>query len=140
MKNIHHRILDFFLLFTICFSFLLWYWWLFPYNPLEIEQPLIVLNENKTVVAGEILRYKCVFKKNTSIKPTISKRLIDGIVYAFPRTRPSNPVGDNDIICTVEIPHSIPKGEYILDTSACYQMNPIREVCVDYQTESFLVI
>lgn len=140
MNRFHHRILDFFLLFTIGISFLLWFWWLVPYNPLEIESPLIVLNEDKTVVAGEFLRYSCVFQKNTPIKPTIHRRLIDGIVYSFPNSRPTNPVGSNNLVCSLEIPASIPAGDYILDTSACYQMNPIREVCVDYQTEEFKII
>lgn len=140
LNKTHQKILDLFLVLVIGFSFLMWGWYLYPYNPLVIEQPLIVLNENKTVVAGDFLEYKCVFQKNTPIKPTIHRRLIDGIVYAFPNSRPTNPVGSNDIICAVEIPHSIPEGNYILDTSACYQMNPIREVCVDYQTEEFKII
>ena len=135
-----HKALDIFLIFTMAFTTLLWYWYLRPYNPLEIEQPLIVLNQNKEVKQGEILEYLCVFNKNTDIKPRINRRLIDGIVYAFPQTRPTNPVGANNFTCTAEIPHSIPVGTYVLDTSACYQMNPIREVCVDFTTEEFTVI
>lgn len=139
MKKISTLLLDCFLAFTIFFSLLLWFWWLYPYNPLEIEKPLVVLNEDKIVSPGGILKYKCVFDKKTDKVPTINRRLVDGIYYQFPEVRPTNPVGHNNFVCTVEIPHSIPEGMYYLNTKACYQMNPIREVCVEYSTDKFEV-
>lgn len=133
-------LLDFFLIFSVCLSFLLWYWWLRPYNPLEIMEPLEVLNENKTVISGQELHYRVVFKKNTDKKATISRRMVDGVVYNFPQIFPQNPTGQHDTSTFIEIPRAIPEGTYILESTACYQMNPIREVCVTYSTEEFKVI
>ena len=132
--------LDFLLIFFVFMVGMVWYWHLYPYNPLEIEQPLRVLNEDKTVVAGEILRYHCHFTKHTDKIPAINRRLVDGITYSFPETKPRNPVGENEFTCTLEIPRSIPEGNYRLDTQACYRMNPVREVCVEYSTDEFKVI
>ena len=135
-----HKLLDLFLLSTVLFTLLLWYWYLRPYNPLEVMEPLKVLNEDKVVVAGEELHYEIVYSKNTDVKCYIYRRLIDGVVYNFPRIFPQNPKGEYETTTFLEIPKAIPEGNYIMESTACYQMNPIREVCVTYSTEEFKVI
>ena len=135
-----NKTLDISLLIMIGLVCLLWYWWLRPYNPLEIVQPLEILNKDKTIQAGNILAYSCIFEKNTKIIPSISRRLVDGVIYSFPSINPKNPVGANNFTCSIQIPKGIPRGTYFLETSACYKMNPIRNICVDYSTEEFEVI
>jgi hypothetical protein len=120
---------------------LFWFWCLYPYNPLEMKQPLEVLNENKTVRAGEVVIYRAEYMKNTDILPKITRTLVDGIIYTLPPIIPINTRGKHDqIIYSLTIPPSIPAGTYTFDCMACYQMNPIREVCVSYSSEEFTVI
>lgn len=140
MTKILNRTIDFTLILISGIVLLFWYWTLRPYNPLEIKQPLQIINENKTVVAGELLFYEVDFEKNTKIQPTIHRRLIDGIVFNFPAVTSQNIAGPNKLIASLEIPHSIPPGNYFLESVACYQMNPVREICVEYASEEFEVI
>lgn len=132
-------VIDIILLFIIFIVSLFWFWYLYPYKPLEITSPLKVLNENKTVEAGDLLYFQADFVKNTDISPVLQKRLVDGIVYSLPSTIPHNKTGDSSKIVVNDIPRSIPPNLYKMEFTACYQMNPIREVCVDYETEKFIV-
>ena len=133
-------ILDLFLIFTVGFVLTLWYWYLRPYNPLVVVEPVKILNEDKTVVAGQMLFYQVNFIKNTEIKPVINRRLIDGISFDLPPASPNNKLGESTKNPAIIIPNILPAGEYILESTACYQMNPVREICVIYLTEEFKVI
>lgn len=141
MNKTTNVLLDLSLIFTVGFSFLLWFWHLYPYKPLVInEEPLKILNENKTVKQGDILVYEVNFTKNTDKKAVIYRRFVDGLIYNLPPSYPLNKPGERINTTTVDIPQVLPEGKYTLHSETCYQMNPIREVCVEYQTEEFEVI
>jgi len=128
-----------FILFSAtCFLGLLFYWYLYPYEPMEMKQPMIVLN--KTVLVGKTLVYEAEYNKYTDITPKISRVLVDGVVHALPAIETINSAGyHKQLIYSLVIPN-IPSGSYYLKCRACYQMNPVREICVDYQSEEFEVI
>ncbi len=139
MKKFEYIIAMLTLLFSTVAVITVFVWWLYPYNPLVIEQPLKIMNENKTVEVGEPLIYKTVFTKNTDKFPIIHRQLINGVVYTLPSITPMNKAGDHkQVITNLTIPN-LPTGEYYLTTSACYEMNPIRTVCVDYDSEIFII-
>lgn len=132
-------ILDSFLIFTVFFSFFLWFWYLYPYKPLVIDkEPLEVMNS--PIKAGGLLYYEVNFTKNTDKRPVIYRRFVDGLIYNLPPSYPLNEPGTRTNITSVDIPKGLPAGKYTLESRTCYQMNPIREVCVEYSTEEFEVI
>ena len=125
----------------ILYSFvaLFGYWTFYPYNPLEIEYPIEVLTP--IVAEGEMVYVNFDFQKNTKIKPDISMALVDGIEFALPSHTPINIPGttSDKIVGILKIPTTIPCGQYYISFSADYQMNPIRIITVDYQTEVFII-
>jgi hypothetical protein len=140
MKKISLILLDIFLIFTVGFSFVIWFWYVYPYKPLVInEEPLKILNENKIVSPGGILLYEVNFTKNTDKKAVIYRRFVDGIIYNVPPVYPLNTPGEYKTKTSVSIPSGLPVGYYTLHSRTCYQMNPIREICVEYSTEEFEV-
>jgi len=134
MRRFLCLLLDLFLIFVVGFVFTLWFWYLRPYNPLEIIEPVKILNEDKTVIAGQLLYYEVSFVKNTDIKPVITRRLIDGISFDLPSASPNNKTGANTKTPSIQIPGILPAGDYVLESTACYQMNPVREICIIYST------
>jgi len=115
-------------------------WWLvYPYKPLEVlEAPKV---KQKQVKAGEVLEYNIKFKKNTDIPATITRTLVDGVLYTLPSLSPINKKGtQTQNISSLEIPHSMPAGNYYFISNSCYQMNPFRTVCVEYKSDQFEVI
>ena len=138
MRKLSALTLDLFLIFTIGFSLVLWFWYVYPYKPLVVDkQPLEVFNS--PVKAGEILKYEVNFTKNTDRRPVIYRRFVDGLVYNLPPSYPLNPQGTRTNITSVDIPINLPPGIYTLESTTCYQMNPIREICVEYTTDEFEV-
>jgi hypothetical protein len=124
---------------AIVLEIIIIFWLIYPYKPLEIlEAPKV---KQKTVKAGEILEYTIKFKKNTDIPASITRTLVDGVLYTLPTLSPINRKGtQTQTISSLEIPRSIPSGKYYFLTSSCYQMNPLRTVCVEYKSDQFEVI
>lgn len=131
-------------IFTLILAFISvitgFYWYLYPYNPLVIEQPLQILNEHKQVQAGDNLVYRTTFTKNTDVLPLVHRELVDGVVHTLASITPVNEAGDHDHVVTNLVIPNLPTGEYYLRTSACYEMNPIRTVCVNYNSELFTIM
>ncbi len=135
----HNVVLLFIIVPAIILEMLVIFWLIYPYKPLEILQNPKV--KQQQVKAGEILEYNIKFKKNTDIPSTITRTLIDGVMYTLPTLSPINNGGTYfQNIGSFEIPHSIPAGNYYFITSSCYQMNPLRTVCVEYKSDQFEVI
>lgn len=111
----------------------------YPFNPLEIEQPVKVLQDEYN--AGDTVVVEFDFKKNTSIIPEITLALVDGVVYTIPTYKPINQVGQvtGKRVAVLDIPLSIPCGEYHLVWVASYRYNTLRTVEVEYESEPFRI-
>ena len=122
------------------FALLFFFWTLYPYNPLEIEEPVKVLTP--VVKAGDAVIVEFTFDKNTDVTPEVSLSLVDGVIYNLPTYSPSNVTGhtNNKAVNVLTIPPSMPCGEYHLHWEATYEMNPIRDVVVKYESEKFEIL
>ncbi len=122
------------------FAGLFFFWYLFPYNPLEIDEPVKIMTP--VVKAGDAIIAEFTFDKNTEITPEISITLVDGVVYTIPSYSPENVVGhtDDKLVRVMTIPVSMPCGIYHLHWTAVYKMNPIRDVTVKYSSETFKIL
>ena len=127
------------LLIMYFFVLLFTYWTFYPYKPLVIESPVEVIT--KDVWVGEFVLVKYNFTKNTSVQPVIRKSLVDGIVFLLPNTHPINRAGgrEDKVVSTLIVPSTVPCGEYYIKYVATYEMNPIRTVIVEYESETFTI-
>ena len=119
------------------------YWLLFPYNPLEINYPEnrnVLLVENREVKGGEHLTIHLDFCKNTNIVPIISAWFVDGLLYqsadvpAFPKK-----TGCQKVNLQIYVPKGLPEGEFAIQRTYSYKMNPLRTIHVTFKTETFTI-
>lgn len=115
------------------------YWFTFPYKVADFNNPMIVMNENKTVTRGEQLSYVINYCKYTDVMPELTKFFIDGIIYEMPRTPGIALKGCGNATTYVHVPMAIPPGTYTLKTVARYQVNPIRTISIVNYSEPFTV-
>ena len=139
MKISHNLFANLVIFIVYSFAGLVAFWLLFPYNPLVIEQPTKVLTP--VVKTGEVIYVEFDFEKNTDIKPNITVALVDGVIFNLPEFSPINPIGHTSkkVVGILTVPMTVPCGEYHIDFSADYKMNPIRTVTVEYETEKFII-
>jgi hypothetical protein len=124
---------------TFMFLFVIFYWLIYPYNPLVInERPLPVLN--KEVKKGDSVYYTFDYCKNTDKEAHVNKKFSDGIEFALPEFDLSNPSGCRIQTIATEIPLPLPEGDYIIVATYSYDMNPIRRVVVKTHTQKFKVV
>lgn len=115
------------------------YWYSYPYKPITFNpQPVKVLT--KEIKRGDYLVYEISFCKNTAIVPLITKTFIDGILYVTPQTVAiNNPLGCKSNLVQNYVPKALPPGEYVIEISYVYKMNPIRNINISIKTEKFIV-
>jgi hypothetical protein len=121
--------------YIVLFS-LLAYWVHYPYDVLTFNS----IEIQNTVRAGEVLVIKWDFCKHTNQPGVIHRALHDTYVYQISTAYTSTPKGcfvQMEQIATKEF---MPAGTYRYVATACYNVNPIREVCVNYETPAFEII
>lgn len=142
-ENMRDKILNclsFMTLFVaFCVLLVLFAWKLYPYKPLTIVEPIKI--HTPVVSQGGLLIYETDFCRNTKIKPIVKRRFSNGIVYSLPDIVAINKqVGCNTNRVGLEVPHALPEGDYVMYFEFVYRMNPLRQVTVIAETESFKVI
>jgi hypothetical protein len=95
---------------------------------------------NKEIAQGERLLYVVDYCKPKDIPVTVSRELIDGIVYNLPSYESNFPSGCHKVISDrLEIPDHILPGEYRLRLSVTFHVNKIRKIVKVVETEPFKV-
>lgn len=129
------------ILFAIAIVLTISYWSLYNYKTVEFELPHKILNENKQVVSGGHLLHEARYCKYTNVTPLISKYFEDGILYLIPdQVATFKEVGCDVLIVSTYIPRALPLGTYTLKATYKYHVNPIREIDVFTETETFEII
>jgi len=116
------------------------YWLLYPYKVIQFNKvPFPVVN--KIVHQGGILTYQTDYCKFNNIIPVSYKTFTDGIIYHIPSSYVlAKNKGCAKTFIDIEVPRTLPVGNYVLDILYIYQVNPIRTVNVDVKTENFEVV
>lgn len=137
----HHLITLTFLLLLSIFS-IFSFWLLCPYNPCDVESPLIVLNDNHIVTAGEQLNYKVSVDKHTTLTADIHKQLISdrGFIVNYSTIQGMAKPGKQVVRISLDVPRSAESGKYRLKWEASYKVNPFRTIRVTVWSEYFDVI
>lgn len=116
------------------------FWGLWPYTPIKFNKlPLPV--STKTVKRGEVLRYETDFCKYSRTIPSVQKIFVDSITYNIVSPFVSSKqVGCADLDIGLEVPKALPVGNYHLQIIYNYKVNPIREITVVVESETFDVV
>lgn len=131
-----------FAFFTLQFT----YWQFFPYQTAEVVEPIKVLNENKQVVKGDLLRLEISFNKESDYTPIVTRNIICSNETAF--FAQSTSIGGN----TRPQGQFTTIGEFGLDANVplntpcyfefknSYAVNPVRTITKDWRSETFTVV
>lgn len=137
-----HKLSHWFIISSLILSFIILlvflFWWIFPYKTSEQVQPYKVLS--KTIKQGELLQYEIDYCKYTDKIPTVERQFVDGIIYAVPQGNAQIKEGCGKINNSIKIPHQLPPGNYYIQATVTFKMNPIRTISKVYITEKFNVI
>jgi len=116
------------------------YWLTFPYKVIDFNDGAFRVN-NKQVRQGEYLSYEVSYCKYTESLAEVTISFVDGIIYTTPR----DPQAFYELGCHTKtillyIPKALPGGKYYLNHNFNFELNPIREVNINAQTEMFEVL
>lgn len=110
-----------------------------PIQTIELQDnPIPVLT--KSVVAGDILKYKFTYTKYTKKRCVAHRVLLNDTLINLPAISSIAPIGTHTVTVTVKIPEYAPPGKYILRTKLVYQVNPLRTIERVFDTEEFEVL
>jgi len=137
-KIIEHIIIILSLVSIVAMFCVFMFWWLYPYQTSTQKQPYEVLT--KEIHQGEMMVYKIDYCKYTDKIPTVSRQFIDGIIYAVPQGNAQLKQGCGHATNSIRVPTSLPPGEYYVHATVVWQMNPIRTITKEYETEKFTVL
>ena len=115
------------------------FWLLYPYEPVIINrEPLEVVT--KQVKAGDYLYYKVDRCRNNDSVVIIATYLVDHIQIPYPTTSVRGTIGCEIKEYNILIPANAVPGAYTLHFTYEFQVNPIRRIINDVQSEPFEVL
>lgn len=105
------------------------------------NHPFTVLNDNKTVKAGDILIYEVDYCKYKNVSAMIDKQFINDVILETPDLEGNLTVGCfQKTSMTTLVPIIAPPGKYHLNIIATYRVNSLRTEVITHETEEFTVI
>lgn len=119
---------------------LLGYWLLYPYKVIEYKN--LPHKVDKSVYKpGEQIILNVDFCRYLPIVPTINRSFTDGIIYNLHGSvSPTNEVGCFERKVIINVPSTLPSGEYHITSNYRFKVNPIRTIEITTVTENFKVI
>jgi hypothetical protein len=140
-ENKKHTILFWVSMITICLGILLMSSLYYMYF-LQDMTPIVVKNEPipVTLVNDDIILHMDICKY-TDAPATLYLSFVDGIMFTIP---PQRFAGLNKGECgmqnlMIELPTTIPKGEYHIHARSVYKINSLTERVVEWGTENFVL-
>ena len=124
---------------TIMLSFffmmvLFLYWLIWPVDVLEVERPLVILNEP---AAGCNIILQFDFNKKMDIIGDATIKLVNDYIITLSEKTVSQQIGVNHKKLIYTIPPNTPPGKYYMDFAVTYKVNPIRQVVERFSSEQF---
>ena len=113
------------------------FWWIYPYNLVNAKQPFEIITP--IVKQGEVLLYKMDYCKKTDLVPTVNRQFVDGLIYTLPVGSSVLVKGCRVITNSIAVHKNLPPGTYYIQSTAQYQVNPIRTILYEYRTDKFEV-
>lgn len=112
----------------------------FPFNVVDIKNNPVP-TDKEFYYPGDRLIYNldsCVYIPGPVI---ITKSFVDDIVYILPEKHVNQYKGcRNEQISSTIIPENLPPGKYYLLFRAEHEINPFRQITVEWKTEEFTIL
>ena len=135
------KILNWLSYITIALAFgligLLFYWYLKPYNPLELSN---VTLDRVEVNRGEHIKVSADYCKNVNLSAGLYISFIDGVIYNTPPQVIELESGCHHTVLSVYIPRALPTGKYMIKGIFRYKVNPIRTIDVNHLSGEFNIL
>ena len=129
---------------TTIFVGLMLFWTVFPYQVSDVQEPIKILNENKQIKIGEPIEMELIVNKPTDIKPIGSVYITcdDGNLVTMNSSVTNLPVGKYTVINNRYLlpPKVMVGAKCQFNFRNVYQVNPIRDITREWNSESFEVI
>lgn len=90
---------------------------------------------------GDWVEIEMKFQKHMDIEAKVVWFIVDGIVYQLDSPGISRPAGENHIVVSKQVPHSILPGRYNMRVVQTYQVHPLhKEIVNTWNTPTFEVL
>lgn len=122
---------------SFVFVFILIFWATFPYKTVDLKAIEV---KTPKVSPGQTLMYELDYCRYTDTQAIVSRRFVDGIIYSMPDIMGSNPKGCAKRTIGVQVPEGLVPGEYYLQVTNTYHVNPIRTISKTIKTAEFEII
>lgn len=137
MKGIKNKVIIATLFIFFNFLSVIFFWWFYPYRTFKVNSIAMTKGE---YTRGESVAYVLDYCKYTAKPATLSRSFEDGIIFRIPPVESNVDTGCHIITSHIEIPSTLPVGEYKIKIHLSYQINPIRAIAVEYETGTFVII
>jgi len=114
------------------------YWYLYPYNIIEFQDAQFPV-EKTVVYQGEEISYTSRYCKYMDLSAVVTRSYIDTLIYTMPSTVTKRMMGCHNMVFSTVIPNKLPAGKYYIHMVYKYDVNPIRTIIVEHDSESFEV-
>jgi len=113
-----------------------------PMSPFALVEP-VVTDKRVYTAADKVLTYRLDYCKNTNAPATIAREFLtmtpDGVqlIAQMPATAGQLAVGCHTVTVAVDLPDTLPDGEYRLRVVRTIRVNQLRSFDVGFTTASF---
>jgi len=114
------------------------YYMYYPFKTLDVISGNKILTLE--VEAGEYVKWEFVYCKYAEKAATINKHLVNDIIISIPPIKTNIDTGCGNVTASLRVPKFAQPGEYHVKTVFEYEMNPLRTIIVQYETDKFNVI
>lgn len=114
------------------------YWSLAPYKTIDFNN-LPYKTEKTLYTQGEHTYYVVDYCKYTDVAPKLDKKFVDGLIFEALETRAVLTMGCHRVAIPLQIPRTLPPGEYHLEIVLTYSVNPIRDIVKTNESNKFIV-
>lgn len=113
----------------------------YPFKTVVFNTPEFkILNENKEVKRGEVLKFEIDTCKYINQSATVSRAFVNGLIFNMPAITTNAPLGCNVAGVSQAVPAELPPGKYKLRSIFIYDIRGIRTITHTIYTEEFTVI
>jgi hypothetical protein len=124
---------------AIILLLVIFYWYFYPYKPVIFQDKVFPIAV-KTIKKGDLLFYTSNYCKYMELSAHVTRTFHNELLFVTPTTITNRPMGCNTINIGVLIPNELPAGEYKIENTYEFQVNPIRKVIIKEETEAFTVV
>jgi hypothetical protein len=141
MKRIITTILTTSSILFVLFAIIALFIFLYPFNIIDVQLPITIINPQKTVSPNGIVEYNVNYKKHYDIPAIVSKQLVlrNKRIYNYDAQYDNLCIKETNVIGTLSLPQNVSKSYGKIRIIAVYKLFGIREVPYTYETEEFYI-